>query len=44
MKDEADTKPEKEQDQSKEAEAKKPVCTCVQDPYGALPPELSLNR
>lgn len=40
MKDEADQKSDNEQDQNKETEAKKPLCTCVQDPYSSLPPEL----
>jgi hypothetical protein len=40
MKDEPDKKSDDEQDQADKAGDKPPLCTCVQDPFASLPPEL----
>jgi len=40
MKDEADKKPDEDQGQADKAGGKLPLCTCVQDPFASLPPEL----
>ncbi len=40
MKDEPEQKPENEQSQTDQAAGKPPLCTCVQDPFAFLPPEM----
>lgn len=40
MSDKTDQVPEEEQGQPGKANTKPPLCTCVQDPFASLPPEL----